>query len=801
MANETKEIKILIRADGSAAISGLKGVEGALGSLDQRTLSLTESFRKNWIAVTAGITGAYLALQKMWGWMEQAAKLEERMDTLNRLTQQYGMSADDLTGAIGRNSRGLIGMRDAAEVAVDALAKGFAPDQIARMASWAETAQETAAETMTVGQAFRSMEQAITAARERGVVKMFGATIDLEAALGKQAATTSKAEKAQALFTLVAKEAERRQRELGGTVDSAADRMERFTNSINQAKYFMGQLLLLVGQPFMAVFNVALTMAYGLAGAIGTVAATLALLTDGLGITKDKAADLNRWADKMYSNAAKQGEQAVQNMKGALDQLRNLGALGVGGGLPGTRSDIDDNRKRLEQLNDLFRRYNDERSIIQTAELDREIANIEKWKNEQLEKLDELRAGERERAAFNALYKAKLADAEGKRASKISDFYIAEQKRLNDERIKAEQTRIDEQLARDEQAVRLRMDRERAIGEAMGAEQSTLIRARAAGEREILELRQSALVSSITENTTFEKTLEIMREWRSLELEIEAIKTREVTDLDARRVELEREITGLKTQQRDVAAEIRIGYAQDALNKIGAGTAGAAVGIFAQVEAGVDPYRQDFDRWSAIQDEKIMRMIELGATEAQLRDEYRQYDLMQEQMVQQQKLTMASATFRMLGGMAQSFYALSGNQNKAAFKAMQMFRIAETTIDTYKAAVAAYSALAGIPIVGPALGAAAAAAAIAFGMAQVKAIAAMRPGGAGGVSAAAPAGVGGGGSVPSFPSPRGTEAQEPAEAPAPRVINIHVYGNIVDHDQFARELAPALEKAWDDGVG
>src|SRR3990172_3170701 len=376
MANETREIKILIRADGSAAISGLKGVEGSLGSLDQRNLSFTESFRKNWIAVTAGITGAYLALQKMWGWMEQAAKLEERMDTLNRLTQQYGMSADDLTGAIGRNSRGLIGMRDAAEVAVDALAKGFAPDQIARMASWAETAQETAAETMTVGEAFRLMEQAITAARERGVVKMLGATIDLEAALGKQATTMSKAEKAQALFTLVAEEAERRQRALGETVDSAADRMERFTHSINQAKYFMGQLLLLVGQPFMAVFNVALTMAYSLAGAIGTVAATLARLTDGLGITKDKAADLNRWADKMYSNAAKQWEQAVQNMKGALDQLRNLETLRVSARLPGPRGDIDDHRKRLDQLNDLFRRYNDERSIIQTAELDREIAKL-----------------------------------------------------------------------------------------------------------------------------------------------------------------------------------------------------------------------------------------------------------------------------------------------------------------------------------------------------------------------------------------------------------------------------------------
>ncbi len=49
--------------------------------------------------------------------------------------------------------------------------------------------------------------------------------------------------------------------------------------------------------------------------------------------------------------------------------------------------------------------------------------------------------------------------------------------------------------------------------------------------------------------------------------------------------------------------------------------------------------------------------------------------------------------------------------------------IATTTIDTYKMAVEAYSAMAGIPIIGPALGIAAAAVAIAFGLEQVANIA------------------------------------------------------------------------------
>ena len=48
--------------------------------------------------------------------------------------------------------------------------------------------------------------------------------------------------------------------------------------------------------------------------------------------------------------------------------------------------------------------------------------------------------------------------------------------------------------------------------------------------------------------------------------------------------------------------------------------------------------------------------------------------------------------------------------------------IAQTVIDTYASAVSSYKALAGIPIVGPALGFTAAAIAVAAGMARVSAI-------------------------------------------------------------------------------
>jgi hypothetical protein len=72
------------------------------------------------------------------------------------------------------------------------------------------------------------------------------------------------------------------------------------------------------------------------------------------------------------------------------------------------------------------------------------------------------------------------------------------------------------------------------------------------------------------------------------------------------------------------------------------------------------------------------------------------------------------------------------------------FAIAKATIDTYQSAVAAYKSLAGIPVIGPALGAIAAGAAVASGIATVKKIVSVQvpgaQGGSGGGVQSTPAG-------------------------------------------------------------
>lgn len=115
--------------------------------------------------------------------------------------------------------------------------------------------------------------------------------------------------------------------------------------------------------------------------------------------------------------------------------------------------------------------------------------------------------------------------------------------------------------------------------------------------------------------------------------------------------------------------------------------------------------------------------------ESRLRAEY---DADLNRAVENEKRIEAQKHQALIGGAAGFFgnlSALSKSENEKMAKIGQAAAIVETTINTYAAATAAYKAMAGIPYVGPALGVAAAGAAIVAGMANVSAIKSQSAGG------------------------------------------------------------------------
>lgn len=112
-----------------------------------------------------------------------------------------------------------------------------------------------------------------------------------------------------------------------------------------------------------------------------------------------------------------------------------------------------------------------------------------------------------------------------------------------------------------------------------------------------------------------------------------------------------------------------------------------------------------------------------------LEDENRKYRLEKDKEanekskeLEEQKFQAVSNTFDAISNIATLFAGENEKQQERAFKVQKAASTANALIDTYKSATGAYASLSAIPVVGPALGAAAAGAAIAAGLANVKAI-------------------------------------------------------------------------------
>lgn len=149
-------------------------------------------------------------------------------------------------------------------------------------------------------------------------------------------------------------------------------------------------------------------------------------------------------------------------------------------------------------------------------------------------------------------------------------------------------------------------------------------------------------------------------------------------------------------------------------------------------------------------EDELMAWLEReDAAQAQvngMKDWYRQQDLAAEQTAADARIQMAQyeaqARKSAMDGMFSNLISLMSSRSKTMFNIGKAAAITQTVLSTYEGAQKAYASLAGIPIVGPALGIAAAGAAIAAGAARVSAIRSQSFGGGGSVS-----NVGGGGGV------------------------------------------------------
>ena len=163
---------------------------------------------------------------------------------------------------------------------------------------------------------------------------------------------------------------------------------------------------------------------------------------------------------------------------------------------------------------------------------------------------------------------------------------------------------------------------------------------------------------------------------------------------------------------------------------------------------------------------------EAAAKDKARRDKEREQELATAEAISAARLSVAKQTLGALAALNNAFAGESEQEQKKAFERSKKIQSAQALISTYESAVQAFKSLAGIPVVGPALGTAASVAAIASGLAQVKNIKSQTFG-AGGGTAAAPA-----------PAPAlSAAATEATQAPSAPTLDLSFLGDIATTPQ------------------
>lgn len=789
MANENR-ITIVINADGTAAIESIGQVGGAMQKLSPQTTSVVEKMKTAWIELYAKIELVKQLIGQINEFRELSAKAEQSQQTFHSVANSFGYDANRMMQDMKKATKGIIDDSDLAQQGLRGLMLGLDNQQIVKLME----AARPAARVLGVEYA-QAMEMLITAVGSG--VRAMGPLVQTGLITKEMFKLLQEAEmqgiETQGVFNIVVAQAEINMARMGDEALNTWEKMQKTRAEIHEFKEIIGSLaekaLVHVIAGFQG-FAAATLYAYAAFSKFRAIAGEVAGAPQkNIEQFKADAEAAFQAADALIFKANKllSDEDVAKKIKSGIDVEKK-------------QKEIDDYKAHLQGLVDAKKNaskvLSEEKSILDWQK------NIEALNPD----LDETA-----RKTMQLTEEAKKLKKEYGDTSWISQglekglAYIAEAKRR-------EILLATERAAQQELETRIKIedkinDYKLKAGEITESQALSL---RMENERKVLEGKQELLGTQISLEQNEVKQIELVSQYWDLQEQINASKRYEVFELHAIAVanqqklnDLERERLEMTKQGYDAAWQNIMNMA----NQVG-GEQGKGMGMMAasmkggfDIAAGVDPYTEDINKLKDYHYQRMEVIIESitdeKAQEAAIMEEWRQLDLAKEQVYQQQKIQLASSAAGMMAGLMYSLYQVSGQHNKAIFTMYKTFAIAQTTIDTYQAAVAAYKAMVGIPYVGPVLAAIAAATAIAFGMAKVAAISSMQPGG--GMSSAGVSG-GGGYSYTSPTEPSWKKEEEKKEEKAAPTINVWVNGNIIGNDEYARELAVSIKKAWADGV-
>lgn len=267
----TRELKIIIKADGSTAVEEINKLDQGLDDLGRETqktgqslvnLNITvdqtgKSLKKtseetkkaklSWADFATGVNQAWEALGKGkqllaegWDVAFQGAKLQEARQSFDDYTRSIGQNAEDILGKLRKASGGTISDMGLITTASKAMSLGVTTDS-GKMANLLEIARNKARLFgIDTSQAF---EDIVTGLGRNSPLILDNLGIKIPAGFEEMTDGMSDADKTAKLLELTLIEGNKQLKEMGGLSNNSADEMRAFSAEVANLKGEFGILL------------------------------------------------------------------------------------------------------------------------------------------------------------------------------------------------------------------------------------------------------------------------------------------------------------------------------------------------------------------------------------------------------------------------------------------------------------------------------------------------------------------------------------------------------------------------------
>ncbi|MDD5774359.1 MAG: hypothetical protein PHS64_00275 [Candidatus Omnitrophica bacterium] len=838
--------------------SGLKSLADDGSSQMERMKAHFESMKKNWLAWTAAIYAAIEVVRKAWYLMEKAAQFEQSKAAFHSMVVSMGADANTLLNELKEKSGGLIDNKALVESANRAMSLGI---PLSKLGDLMEIARAKARDMgISATQAFNDIATGVGRASPL-ILDNLGLVMKVEAAnqrmatsLGKTVEQLTDKEKKLAVLDATLAAGQEALSRYNMTLLTTKEKMEKLTATVNNLQLVMGTVLI-------RAFGVAMGALQGFAAACMTV--VYGALKIGEAFTwvlsklpgphqaewKASFDNMKTLSEAAWKTAVDLAQNGQNNIASAFAKSTDLASAmkqklpgaydgaGMGSGTGMDTSKLD----KIKSLNEQIRAQTakselDERQHIQWQANEWRKAGadkilIQKWVNSEIAKLDEKQAKE----TIDKLEKA-----------------VSEWQKRDEERAIA-QAQSNERLFKSRLDYEQKIDDYRKRSGAITDEEYT--ERKFDRERRIYQQQAQTLNVQLQQADTEAKKIELASQ-------LEEIRQKIVDSYEYENFELTE--INLKSLEKKLLYEQKIAQNEfDRLQFIGDENAALALQMGLKERDIERQYQSALTDPGSSADAKLEAVQTYLEAEYNLRQEYalkeaqlywnraQTYINCAQQMstyaieyllaegsdreVIGRKMLATSIRF-LTQGLQQYMFAKAKEHLINAMFAAQNTEVtavraegeAAMALALASAWLAFYTAQSLNPIGGEAFYPAVAAMAVAVKMfagaaAMIPAIAtgtmaselAMAAAwGAGGVLVGA-LGEAAASNIEGSASKRGTSvgssdyyntglvttsnytATSASKAP---VINIAVYGNVVDHDKFARELVPSITKAIKDGV-